>query len=83
MHYFESLSDQAIEVWNLFVASNKARYTPIHSLAQNLGKFSISSMLAVGCNVIIKEHTKSAAMKQMDLMLSLFDQSQQVKADTL
>ena len=38
VHYFEFLSDQAIEVLNLFGAGDKVRYIPVHSLVTNLGK---------------------------------------------
>ena len=38
VHYFESLSDQAIEVFNQFGAGDKVRYIPVHSLVPNLGK---------------------------------------------
>lgn len=38
VHYFEFLSDQAIEVLNLFGAGDKVRYIPVHSLVPNLGK---------------------------------------------
>ena len=32
VHYFESLSDEAIEVWNLSGGGDKARYIPVHFL---------------------------------------------------
>ena len=46
VHYLESLSDQVIEVWNLFRAGDHARYIPVHMLVQNLGKYRASSLLA-------------------------------------
>ena len=87
VHYFESLSDQAIEVWNLFGAGDHARYIPVHILVQNLGKYRASSLLAAhilsGCDVTSKVGTKAAAIKEMDSTLPLFGQSQQAVADIL
>ena len=75
VHYFESLSDQAIEIWNLFVAGDKARYVPVHSMVQNLGKSRALSLLAAqilsGCDVTSNVGTKTAAIKQMGSTLSL------------
>ena len=69
MCYFKSALDQAIEVWNLFGAGDKARCISVHSLVQNPGKSRASSLLAVhilsGCDVASKVGTKAAAIKQM------------------
>ena len=42
VHYFNSLSDQAIEVWNLFGARDKVSYISVHSAVQNLDKLASS-----------------------------------------
>ena len=79
VQYFESLSDQAIEVFNLFGAGDKARYIPVHSLVPNLGKSRASSLLAPhilsGCDVASKVGAKAAAIKQIHSTLSLFGDS--------
>ena len=76
VHCFKSLSDQAIEIWNLFGASDKARYVPVHSVVQNLGKSRALSLLATqilsGCDVTSNISTKTAAIKQMGSTLSQF-----------
>ena len=87
IHYFESISDQAKEVWNQFGTGDKTRYIPVHSLVQNIGKFRASSLLAAhilsGCDVTSKVGTKAAAIKQIDLTLPLFGQSQTAKVESL
>ena len=46
VHYFKSLSDQSIEVWNLLGVGDKAKYIPVHSPVQNLDISKTSSSLA-------------------------------------
>ena len=72
-------SDQAIQESNLFEADDKARYIPLHSLVQNLGKSRASGLLAAilfGYHVASKVGTKTAATKRIDSTLPLFGQSQ-------
>ena len=73
-------SDQAIQESNLFEADDKAKYIPVHSLVQNLGKSRASGLLAAhilfGYHVASKVGAKTAATKRIDSTLPLFGQSQ-------
>ena len=79
--------DRIHRLWILFGAGDKARYVPVRSLVQNLGKSRASSLLAPhilsGCNVTSKLGTKAAVIKQIDSTLSLCGQSQPAKAGIL
>ena len=86
-HYFASLSDQAMEVWNLFGPGDKARYISVHFLVQNLTKSRASNFLAAhilfGFDVTSKVGTKAANIKQIVSTLSLFGESQQLNLKSL
>jgi len=87
IHYFMSLEDHTVKVWNLFGAGDKTRYIPIHSLVQKLGCFKIEVLLTVhtlsGCDVTSKVGTKAAAMKQIDWSPLEFGKTKDANLDIL